>query len=63
MLPDGCGSQILGRIREDKLASQVCIITGCAGPLLDQVQGMGAKHILQKPLEVDRLMDILSASR
>ena len=59
MLPDGCGSEVLGRIRQDGLESRVCVITGCLGPKLDQLRAMGVDHILLKPLNVERLLALM----
>lgn len=62
MLPDGCGTQVLGRVRAENLGSYVCVITGCAAPTADELHDMGANHILRKPLDVDRLLSLLSAA-
>ena len=61
LLPDGCGSDVLARVKEDHLTTEVCVITGCAGQVLDTVRRMGAKHILIKPVDVNRLISLMRA--
>lgn len=59
MLPDGCGSQVLDRIIQNHLPTQVCITTGCTESRLKGLRSRGAKHIMLKPLDVDRLLSLL----
>lgn len=59
MLPDGCGSQILERIKDERLPTDVCVVTGCSGPILERVRAMGAEHIFVKPVDVEELIALL----
>ena len=59
MLPDGCGSEVLARVKAEQLPAEVCVITGCVGPRLEQVRAMGANHVFLKPVDVDRLISLL----
>jgi DNA-binding response OmpR family regulator len=61
MLPDGDGISVLHRIRADRLASKVCIITGCGSDQLIEARRAGAEHIFIKPLNVESLMTLLTA--
>jgi response regulator of citrate/malate metabolism len=61
MLPDGCGTQLLRKVRADHISSKTCVITGCASELLNEARRAGAQHIFTKPLHVDGLMKLLSA--
>jgi len=63
MLPDGCGSEILQKVNRDQLRSQICVITGCAAATVDRVRGMGAKHVMMKPLNVEQLLSLLCQGR
>ena len=60
MLPDGCGSEILQHIAEDRLPSKVCVITGCGPEKLAQVQSLGPDVVLKKPVDVTRLLALLT---
>jgi DNA-binding response OmpR family regulator len=62
MLPDGCGSQVLDRIVQDRLPIKVCITTGCVESKVNGLRARGAKHIMLKPLDVDRLLSLLCDS-
>ena len=59
MLPDGCGTEVLAKIRAEGLATGICVVTGCTGARLDRARTMGAEHIFIKPVAVDRLMAVL----
>ena len=61
MLPDGCGSQVLRKARDDGGASKVCVITGCGPEKLEEVRAMGPELVLKKPVEVERLVAALTA--
>jgi response regulator of citrate/malate metabolism len=61
MLPDGCGIDVLRRVRSSKLATKTCIITGCAGELLTEARRAGAEHTFIKPLDVERLVTVMDA--
>ena len=59
MLPDGCGIELLGRLRADQMTCKTCVITGCASPMLNDARRAGAQFVFTKPLDVDRLMAVL----
>ena len=61
MLPDGCGSQVLERVVADKLGCRVCVITGCGPDKLERVRKLGPHDVLKKPVDVDRLLSLLTA--
>src|SRR4051794_16160938 len=44
MLPDGCGIDVLRRVRAQHLATKVCVITGCAWDLFNEARNAGAEH-------------------
>jgi len=60
MLPDGNGTSVLRKVRADRLASRVCIVTGCCDDMLRDAQRTGAEHTFIKPLDVERLLSVLS---
>ena len=60
MLPDGSGIELIKKIRAERLTSRVCIITGCGPEMIQQARAAGAEHALTKPLDVDRLANVLS---
>ena len=59
MLPDGWGTEVLRKVSEESLAIGVCVITGCAAPDVRQLLEMGAREVLMKPVDVDRLLSLL----
>jgi two-component system CitB family response regulator len=61
MLPDGCGISVLQRVRAARLPCTVCIITGCDSHLLAEARRAGAEHTFTKPLDVERLMNVMCA--
>jgi DNA-binding response OmpR family regulator len=62
MLPDGCGISVLRRVRAAALPCTVCVITGCAdSQLLGDARRAGAEHTFTKPLDVERLMNVMCA--
>jgi DNA-binding response OmpR family regulator len=61
MLPDGCGIELLRSVRHEGLVSKVCVITGCGAELLAEARDAGAEHAFTKPLDVGRLMAVMSA--
>ena len=61
MLPDGCGLDVLRKVRQEHLASRTCIITGCAGELLREARSAGAEHTFVKPLDVEQLVHVMTA--
>jgi DNA-binding response OmpR family regulator len=66
MLPDGYGTEILRAIRIAAEAGEtpprVCVITGCGTDLVTEARLLGAEQVLTKPLDVDRLLEMLSAT-
>lgn len=60
MLPDGCGINVIHNVRSRRIASRVCVITGCGEELVAEARSAGAEHALSKPLDVSRLISILS---
>ena len=61
MLPDGCGISVLDQIRAAELPCTVCVITGCDSHLLNLARRAGAEHAFTKPLDVERLMNVMCA--
>jgi DNA-binding NarL/FixJ family response regulator len=61
MLPDGCGIHLLRKIQADRLSSKVCIVSGCGSEMLHEAQQAGAACTFTKPVDVERLVNILSA--
>jgi DNA-binding response OmpR family regulator len=61
MLPDGCGISVLDQIRGANLACTVCVITGCDSHLINLARRAGAEHAFTKPLDVERLMNVMCA--
>jgi len=61
MLPDGSGTDVIRQVRTRKLATRVCIITGCDAETLSDARTQGAEHAFTNPLDVERLMGVLSA--
>ena len=61
MLPDGCGISVLDQIRGANLACTVCVITGCDSHLINLACRAGAEHAFTKPLDVERLMNVMCA--
>jgi len=62
MLPDGSGIKVLQHVQAEKLASKVCIVTGCHSELLNEAYNAGAEYTFVKPLDVDRLMKVMTAA-
>ena len=60
MLPDGCGSKVLERVNEHRLPSRVCVITGCGPDRLEKVRSLGPDEVFKKPVDVMRLLAVLS---
>jgi DNA-binding response OmpR family regulator len=61
MLPDGCGTEVLHRVRRDQSACRVCVITGCGPEKLAQVRALGPELLLKKPVDVQQLLAALTA--
>jgi DNA-binding response OmpR family regulator len=62
MLPDGCGIDVIRKVRSERLASRICIVTGCGSELLNDARRAGAEHTFVKPLDVERLMTVMTAA-
>ena len=62
MLPDGNGVDVLRRAREAGLSATVCVITGCGPDMIDDAMRAGAHHAFTKPLDVGRLMAVMTAA-
>ncbi len=60
MLPDGNGTDLLRRVRAGEITSRVCVITGCASGMLNEVRRLEPEHVFTKPLDVDGLLNALS---
>jgi DNA-binding response OmpR family regulator len=61
MLPDGNGSELLRRVRCGALPeTKVCVITGCASTMLNDVRRLEPEHVFTKPLDVEGLMAALA---
>jgi DNA-binding response OmpR family regulator len=56
MLPDGNGSELLRRVRAGQVPGKVCVITGCASGMLNEVRRLEPDHVFTKPLDVDGLL-------
>jgi DNA-binding response OmpR family regulator len=61
MLPDGNGMELLRRIKSQRLAAKVCVISGCCTELFDEARATGAHETLVKPIDVDYLLQMLGA--
>jgi DNA-binding response OmpR family regulator len=62
MLPDGCGLDVLRKVRAERMSSRTCIITGCASEMINAARDAGAEHTFVKPLDVDRLVTVMTAN-
>jgi DNA-binding response OmpR family regulator len=62
MLPDGCGIDILRKVRADGMATKTCVITGCAAAMLNEARAAGAEHTFVKPLDVEQLVTVMDAT-
>ena len=61
MLPDGNGIDVLRRAREEKMSCTVCVITGCGTEAVDETMRAGADYAFTKPLNIQRLMALMTA--
>jgi CheY-like chemotaxis protein len=61
MLPDGSGADVLRKVGTTSPATRTCVVSGCCRTRLDEARRLGAHHVLPKPLEVGRLIELLSA--
>lgn len=62
MLPDGNGLDVLRRIRREGVVVNVCVISGCCAEMLQEALACGADEALVKPIDADRLLQLLSAA-
>ena len=63
MLPDGDGAQILRYLRHSDPDVSVFVTTGVSDKQrLDQVQQLGPRLLLQKPIDVEKLLRGLKAA-
>jgi DNA-binding response OmpR family regulator len=66
MLPDGYGTEVQREIRtaaeDGETVPRVCVITGCGGHLVTESRLLGAEQVLTKPLDVERLLELLNAA-
>ena len=56
MLPDGCGTELLRRVRAGSVSSKVCVITGCGAAKLAEVRALKPDHVFSKPVNVEGLL-------
>jgi DNA-binding response OmpR family regulator len=61
MLPDGCGIDVLRKIRAEHMPTRTCVITGCAAAKLVEAREAGAEHTFVKPLDVEQLVTVMDA--
>jgi DNA-binding NtrC family response regulator len=61
MLPDGCGTDLLHKLRVTGIPSKTCVITGCGSERINEARRAGAAHVFTKPLDVECLMTVLNA--
>lgn len=61
MLPDGCGTDVLRKLRAEGPPSKVCVITGCGPQKIEEVRVLGPDLILKKPLDVEGLLAALNS--
>ena len=61
MLPDGCGTEVLRKLRAEGPPSRVCVITGCGPQKLEEVRVLRPDLILKKPLDVEGLLAALTS--
>ena len=57
-LPDGAGTHVLRRIREQALPTRVALVTGAIDTaLLEEARGLGVDAVFIKPPDWDKLLD------
>ena len=59
MLPDGCGVELLRRLRRRNDPARVALITAAPDPLLAEAQAHGPDATFRKPLDVHALLNWL----
>jgi CheY-like chemotaxis protein len=60
MLPDGSGIEVLRKIKSEKAPTRVIVITGCGPALRRQALDLKPDHLFTKPIDVNRLIDLLT---
>jgi DNA-binding response OmpR family regulator len=56
-LPDGSGTHVLRRIREQALPTRVALVTGASDTtLLEEARGLGVDAVFVKPPDWDKLL-------
>jgi CheY-like chemotaxis protein len=60
MLPDGSGCNVLAKVAERRGRSRVCVISGAGPAMLDEARRLRPEHVLTKPLDLSRLIRILT---
>jgi DNA-binding NarL/FixJ family response regulator len=61
-LPDGVGTTLLHRVRDEHLATQVAVTTGTTdGPLRAEALDLRPDAFFDKPFDSDKLVEWLSA--
>lgn len=60
MLPDGSGCAVLENVNAQRIGSKVCVISGAGPHMIGEARSLGVRHVLPKPLNLPRLMDILA---
>jgi DNA-binding response OmpR family regulator len=63
MLPDGCGIDLIRRIRARQVCSRICVITGCSIDMIREAREAGAEHAFTKPLDLAGLMTTMTAAQ
>jgi CheY-like chemotaxis protein len=62
MLPDGNGLDVLRKVVGEQIRTRVCVISGCARAALDEARALGPEDVFTKPLDVARLVDLLTTA-
>ena len=60
MLPDGAGTELLRRVRDERLPVRVAVVTGAADPtLLDDARRLQPEAMFIKPVDMTQLLPFL----
>jgi len=63
-LPDGLGTLVLGRIRNEKRAIRVAVTTGTSdAALLAEARRLGPELILRKPIDISALLKWIEGAK
>jgi two-component system OmpR family response regulator len=58
MLPDGCGDQVLMRIKDEKLPIKVAVVSGCGDDAkIESVKALGPDVYIPKPVDLTQLLE------